>query len=295
MEGIYGIEDSESIIKDFYLNGRPKGSPTHFKQLDNHWKWRKTDLNLWFGFANEGKSTFFKQLALIKFALDGWKFAFIAPEEAPAEDFFIDLLEMWTGKLFDKGVGVRMSKKEITEGLKILKDNIKLIDPKDGLSLDEILPRLEECKQKYNIDAVLIDPINQLDHDYNQFGREGLYWNRFLAILKNFAVKQDLCMNLVNHMNTEKVVTDPKDEQFNNYPRPRDTRVEGGAVFSRKCDNTIGVWRPNYINNRLDPSVVVLIDKIKKQKLLGVCGEVRFLYNPKTSRYSENGFNPLNK
>src|SRR5690606_37157407 len=117
-EGVFELKESELELFDYYDNGLAKGSSTHWPEIDECWKWKTQYVTVITGYNNEGKSTFFAQLALIKAIYDGWKFAFFTPENMPIRDFFLDLIEMYVGKTADKDYqNHRMSREEYTEAM----------------------------------------------------------------------------------------------------------------------------------------------------------------------------------
>ena len=79
MEGTYTIKDFRAEIFNQYENGLNKGETTHIPELDEIWKWKVGEVNLWTGYQNEGKSTFLKFISVVKAVMDGDKFAFFDP------------------------------------------------------------------------------------------------------------------------------------------------------------------------------------------------------------------------
>jgi hypothetical protein len=53
---IYRPDDCYGEMKEQLHNGKPKGTTTHNESLDECWKWRKRESNIWTGYANEGKA-----------------------------------------------------------------------------------------------------------------------------------------------------------------------------------------------------------------------------------------------
>ncbi len=54
------IQSPEDVIEEMLYdleNGKEKGSTTHIPDIDKCWKWRAGEVNLWSGYANEGKAT----------------------------------------------------------------------------------------------------------------------------------------------------------------------------------------------------------------------------------------------
>lgn len=289
LDGIFTVTDVEELMLNFYYYGKPRGTTTFFPKFDKAWMWRKTDVNLWIGYNNDGKSTFFKQIALIKAMFDDWKFAFFPPEDLPLTDFYDDLIEMQVGKTCDKYYDqIRMTVNEYGDAINAIRDKIYVLEPKGLATPDELFELLEFCVRKYGIDAFSLDPYNCIDHDYGQL-RDDLYISSFMGRLKRFAVKNDVCANLTAHLNT------PQKKEDGTYPRPDKYRIKGGGTFSDKSDNVISVWRPESPKDRQNPLVYVESQKIRKQRLVGVPQNVEFMYDWKSNRYEQDGYTPLTK
>jgi hypothetical protein len=73
-------EDCLDKMLDGLKKGKVKGSTTYNEQIDQCWKWRRQEANIWTGYANEGKSIFLKQLCAIKAIEKNWKFVFCSPK-----------------------------------------------------------------------------------------------------------------------------------------------------------------------------------------------------------------------
>ena len=94
---------------------------------------------------------------------------------------------------------------------------------------------------------------------------------------------RDISIHLVAHQVTPVYVAGQ------DYPQPNAYRIKGGGTFADKADNVICVWRPFRNTDKGNPSVKVLIDKIKKQRLTGVTGEKEFIFDFKKNRYYLDG------
>src|SRR5690606_2578445 len=87
--------------------GKEKGTSTYITGLDDCWTWRMGEFNIWTGYSNEGKSQFLRYLSLVKAIEErrkgeDWTFAFYAPEDYPAKEFFDDLIHTAAGRSTDK-------------------------------------------------------------------------------------------------------------------------------------------------------------------------------------------------
>jgi len=285
IEGVFSAEDCVDRMLYSFKHGKNRGTTTYFDNLDNHFTWRTGEVNIWTGYNNEGKSKFLKQLLLLKSLHENWKHAIFSPEELPLEDIFDDFIHALVGKNVDRVYSNVMEESEYLAGYNFIKDKVFIIDPLKP-TIENILECASYLIRRFDVKTVTIDPYNQVWHDMQSGEREDLYISRFMSTLKSFAVKHDICLNLVAHQNT------PLVEKKQNFPKPNLYRIKGGGTFADKADNLLFVWRENRNTNKNDTSVKVGSEKIKKQMLVGFPGEIDLVFNPATNRYSEPGKKP---
>jgi len=282
IDGVFSADDCFDRMLFTFRNGKNRGTSTHLQGLDGHFTWRTGEVTLWTGYNNEGKSKFLKQLLLLKSFNENWRHAIFCPEELPIEDVYDDFIHALIGKNIDRAYANVMDESEYRAGIEFLRDKIFIINPEKP-TLENIFEKASYLIRRYDIKTLTIDPYNQIWHEMASGEREDLYISRFMASLKSFAVKHDICLNLVAHQVT------PVVEKDKNYPKPNLYRVKGGGTFADKTDNLLFVWRQNRNTNKRDTSVTVGSEKIKKQLLTGFPGEIALEFNPTTNRYNEPG------
>lgn len=287
IDGVFSADDCFDQMLYTFRHGKNRGTSTHFKGLDGHFTWRTGEVSLWTGYNSEGKSKFLKQLLLLKSFNDNWRHAIFTPEDLPISDVFDDFIHSLIGKNVDKAYVNVMDESEYRAGFDFIRDKVFIIDPTKP-TLENILERASYLIRRFDVKTVTLDPYNQIWHETAPGEREDLYISRFMASLKSFAVKHDVCVNLVAHQVTPDFVKDK------NYPKPNLYKVKGGGTFADKTDNLLFVWRQNRNTNKRDTSVIVGSEKIKKQMLVGFPGDIELEFNPITNRYNEPGqFPPL--
>lgn len=292
VDGIFVVDDCfDSMIYGFE-NGQKRGETTYIDDVDKAWMWRKTEVNVWTGYENEGKSLFLNQLSVLKAYMDGDKFAVFSPENMPMDDFFNDLIEMFIGKTTDPFYSdYQMTKYEYLEAMSFINKHFFVVYPDFDFKLDTIFEKVNYLVKKEGIDHLIIDPYNTVEHLMNGGEREELYISRFMAKLKRFAVEKDVSVNLVAHQNTPRVNKD----DGNRYFKPMKSNIKGGGVFAQKADNVLFVWRPELALDFRNESVIFGSQKIKKQKLVArPCDVDGITFNFKENRYYFNGVCGLN-
>ena len=282
IEGIFTAEDFRKAILENYRNGQPKGTTTYFDEIDPHWKWRQGEVNIWTGYNNEGKSLCLKQLQTAKSIAEGWKHAVFSPEEMPLDEWYTDIMESYIGKSMDKDnkqFNNYANEAEVEEALGFVNKHFYSIYPDEDHSLKELLKLMSYTVRRNNIKTVTLDPYNQIEHILKNGEREDLYISRFMATLKRFALKHNVCMILVAHQKT------PIVNKGENYPQPNLYNVKGGGTFGDKTDNCISIWRENRNTDFKCTLVKFISQKIKKQKLTGIPGITTLRFNRMKNRY----------
>lgn len=273
---IYGFE-----------NGQNRGETTYIDEVDKAWKWRKSEVNVWTGYQNEGKTLFLNQLAVIKSYFDGDKFAVFSPESVPMDDFYNDLIEMFVGTTTDPFYKEsQMSKGDYLNAMSFVDKHFYMVYPDFDFKLDTILQKVKYLVRKKGIDHLIIDPYNTIEHLMSNGEREDLYISRFMAVLKRFAIENDISIHLVAHQITQR----PNKDDGGRLPKPMLNNIKGGGTFADKADNVLFVWRPNRLIDFRDNEVIFGSQKIKKQKLVArPCDVGGITFEFKENRYYYNG------
>ena len=182
-----------------------------------------------------------------------------------------------------------MSEKELLDGIDFVNEYFFSVYPNDDQSLDEILKKFSYLVRKKNIDTIVIDPYNQIQHDMRNGEREDLYISRFMSRLKKFAVDHDVAVHLIAHQVT------PSFSKGENFPEPNLYKIKGGGTFADKADNILAVWREFRNTDQSNTEVKFISQKIKKQKLVGVPDCTVLNYNRNKNRYLYNNESPFER
>lgn len=282
-------QDVKDKILYSYEHGTSLGETTYLRSLDNAYRMKRGEVTLVHGIPNFGKSSFLYQLALIKSVKDGYKWGVFSPENMPVEEFYKDLIHAYIGKSTEPYHSNKMSSAELREGIDFINEHFFLIYPKDDTPTPEYMNnRFAELVIKHNISGCITDPYNQLDTDImKKGGREDQYLSWYLTQAKRFAVEQNLFYFIIAHPKSGIRVVD------GNYEIPNAYSLSGGAMWNNKCDNIIAVHRPNFLLDKDDKTVMVVSQKIKKQKICGIPQAIKLTYNRDTGRYYIDDYTPL--
>lgn len=276
VDGVYYLEDIfESMLENF-RKGIVLAPTTRFEEMDEYFRWKKGDINLCTGYGNHGKSFFMLQMMITKSIYDGWKWAIFSPENYPPNDFYDDIIEMYSGKWLDK-----MTEKEYVDACWFIDKHIFYVYPEDEHDINSINERFRHLVLKKGIDGVLVDPFNQLDSNQKAFQREDQYLSEILKDIKRFALLNNVSYNIVAH---------PKNPTYNTQDRSLPIvdmyDIAGGAMWGNKCDQIISYYRPNFHTDKNDPNVQVYIQKVKRKRTGGKQGDFPLILNWKCKRYA---------
>jgi twinkle protein len=262
IDGIYYVDDVFDTMLMNFRSGIQLAPKTHFGEMDDYFRWKKGEINLFVGWANHGKTTLVLQLMLTKSFYDGWKWAIFSPENYPATDFYDDLIEMYAGKWLDK-----MSEQEYIEAALFIDQHIFYVYPDDGHDINSINEKFRYLVLKKGVDGVLIDPYNQLDRTATHFQREDLYLSDQLKDIKRFALLNSVSYNIVAHPAKQSKQEDKSLPPVDMYD------IAGGAMWANKADNIISYYRPNHHNDKTSPEVQIYTQKIKRRRTGGKPGD----------------------
>lgn len=271
MVGVFSITDFLPDIENLYNYGLPTGADTGMWGFDQHLKFHKGYLTTITGVPGHGKSDFLDHIIVKLLQRHGWKGAFYSPENRPTELHISKLLKKISQRPF---MGQdRMTQDEIYEALYLLENSIYFVKPEKDFTLDSILSKVAELKNRRNIDWFVIDAWNKLEHQYSE--SETKYIGQSLDKLVNFCERYNVHCFLVAH--PRKIAK----RDGKNYDIPTLYDIAGSANFFNKTDNGITVYR-NFDNN----TVEVHIQKVKFSHW-GKVGQQNFTYDTATGLYIE--------
>jgi len=294
IEGVVYLDDIQDTMLHTFRNGKPVGSSCHFERLSGIYTWLKGQLKGVTGIPGHGKSEWEKGLMLVKSIADGWKWACFDPECSGPEEFFDGLICAYVGKGTELDAKIRMTEAEYIDAMDFVKGHFFLIEPKEDLhSPDLIREKIKSLALRHGIDGALIDPYNQLDHDYTGFPREDMYLSHDLKQWKRLAKTHNLCVSIVAHPSKpQRVVVNGK---FEGYAVPDAYSLSGGAMWNNKLDVVCAIHRPLIHEDIRDPNVEVHFHKIKSQKRVGIPGYASFFFVREQTRYTEAGSSPIER
>jgi twinkle protein len=276
VEGLFSAIDFKSEVENLYNLGVNRGLSTGWGELDDFYTVKPNEITIVTGIPGAGKSNFIDNLAVNMMSLHDWKFLFFSPENWPVERHLQSLLEKTLKQPFSQNSRHinRMSKDDVLETLEIIGKYLFFVYPKDGyLKVDEILEKAKVAIYRHGINGVIIDPWNEIDHDYLGMN-EAQYLSKSLSKIRQFAKRNAVHIWIVAH---PKNLTKDKD---GNYNPPTMYEISGGAHWRNKADNGLCLHRPDYKINETN----IYIQKIRFKEV-GKTGEIKLHYSQDVGNY----------
>lgn len=271
VDGVFTVSDFEQSLDALFENGMQRGVTVGHENLDELISFETKRLCIVTGIPGNGKSEFIDELAERLNMKYGWRFAYFSPENAPLCYHASKLIEKFTGKHFDRQ---HLNYAEYRQVKEHLETNFYFIAPSDNYKIDNILDKAKYLVRRRGIKALVIDPYNRIEHEYERGQREDQYISLFLDKLMRFAQINDVLIILMAHPTKLSKNKDGVVEAPTLYD------ISGAAHFFNKTDFGIVVHR-----DRVKDTVEVHVQKIKFRHL-GKVGTAYFKYNLNNGRYS---------
>lgn len=280
VDGVFTVSDFEQSLDALFENGMQRGVTVGHENLDELISFETKRLCIVTGIPGNGKSEFIDELAERLNMRYGWRFAYFSPENAPLAYHASKLIEKFTGKHFDRQ---HLGYAEYRQVKEHLETNFYFIAPSDNYKIDNILDKAKYLVRRRGIKALVIDPYNRIEHEYERGQREDQYISLFLDKLMRFAQINDVLIILMAHPTKLSKNKDGVVEAPTLYD------ISGAAHFYNKADFGIVVHR-----DRVKDTVEVHVQKVKFRHL-GKVGTALFKYNLSNGRYSPfvNGTEPV--
>jgi twinkle protein len=278
IDGVTDLGSVKDRMRQIKKNGVQKGFNIGIQPLADHFSFYKGWWNLYTGIPNSGKSEYVLFLMLCMSAKYGWKWAVFSPEHWPAEDFYTDVIEKFTGNGLDY-----IEDKDFELSMKFVEEHFYFVyfDAEDGKknavnNRSNIVNSIKQLTLSVGIDGFLIDPYNQLVKDSSdpKGERTDQELERSLGLIDRLCKTHNLCGNIVAHPRTIY-----KEQGELDYKCPTAYQVSGGAMWYNKAYTITAVHRPFNQSDKSNTSVLIDIQKIKSHKRAGTPAPVNMQFS----------------
>ena len=272
LEGVFTVDDEWNYIKDIFDNGYKKGKGIGSEKFDTHRKFRLGELDLITGVPNHGKTTYISWEMALTHLHFGWKWGIYSPENYPAGEIYITLIETISGKSLDSDTN-KITLEELEETKERIKDNFFVIDWDEedaAVTVDMVLAKTKELIKRKGINGILIDPWNDLYHKKEAGENIADYLQRTLSKIRRFKRKYNLKFVINAHPTAD--AQRKKEKHTEQGERPYVCwffDVDGGAMWGNRVDNALTIYR-NTPHDTAFKTTEVHIQKVKFQKLTGI-------------------------
>ena len=221
-------------VTDYLLDvkhGRVKQGLGIGCSLDNHIRFKRSQLNIILGHDNVGKSYFITWYFLSLALHHDLRFMLWAGENNKGQ-ILRDMIQMYRGVKFTE-----LTEHEIMSSAAYLEQFFYFVDNKQLYKPDALLKIFEGAE----VDACLIDPFTGLDRDMTY---EGNY--RFLNMARDFCNRTGKTIYINTHPTSESGRNGnlyPDGEWKGHLKPPLKDHIEGGKAFLNRCDDMFIIHR----------------------------------------------------
>lgn len=269
------VDQHQSDVIALWERGYEKGVSTGWRSLDECFTVRPGEFTVITGIPGHGKSSWLDNLMINLARARSWRWAVFSAENFPVARHITQLLEIYSGKPFIEGVHARLSREEVQLSLNWLQRFFYFLRPaENSYSLNHIVQLAATVE---NLNALVIDPWNELDHSRPSTLREDEYISIALSKLRWLARTAHLHVFVIAH--PAKYVRQ-KDEA---KPVITLNDVKGASEWYAKADNGISVWRNE---TERDSPTEIHVQKIRFRDI-GRIGKVDLYYNRINGRFTD--------
>ena len=297
LDGVFTIEDEWSYIKDVRDNGYKRGLPIGVDAYDKHYTYRLGEMDLISGIPNHGKTTAMGWEMVVTAVKFGWKWAVYSPENYPAGELYISIIEIFLGKDVEKKSSISATDEEMDLAKEFVAEHFFVIDwdSDDAVVTPEmIIGKTKELIKQKGINALLVDPWNDLYHEYKPGENDAKYLQRVLSQYRRFKRKY----NLKVVINAHPIVSKQREKEDHPEQGSRPAVCwfydnDGGAMWGNRMDNCRTIYR-NVADDMHKATTEMHVQKIKFQKLVGQpTTDQPILMRYVNNRFLIDGYDPL--
>lgn len=212
-------------------NGRIKQGLGTGCPIDDHIRFKRSQLNIILGHDNVGKSYFITWYFLTLALKHDLRFILWMGENSKGQ-ILRDMIQMYRGVKFAK-----LTEQQILSSAAYLEQFFDFVDNKHLYKPEALLKLFENS----DADACLIDPFTGLDRDMTY---EGNY--RFLNMSREFTNRTGKTIYINTHPNSESGRSGnlyPDGEWKGHLKAPLKDHIEGGKAFLNRCDDMFIIHR----------------------------------------------------
>lgn len=274
------VEQHRADVLALYEQGYRRGASTGWRCMDDLFTVRGGEFTVITGIPGHGKSSWLDNLMVNLSRYQKLRWAVFSAENYPISRHIAGLMEIYSGKPFTTGPSERMTPTEVELCLAWVGKYFRFLQPaEDSYSLNRIVRLASEVE---DLDALVIDPWNELDHSRPKDVREDEYISVSLSKLRWLARTAGIHVFVVAHP------AKYHREKGEKKPVMTLNDVKGASEWYAKADNGISVWRDE--GERNSPTEVH-IQKIRFREV-GRIGKADLYYDRVNGRFTDPNHRP---
>lgn len=282
--------DEVCLLSDIPESAEATTYRSGFKLLDDHgFRLVRPAFMPVIGPYGSGKSVLIRQLCCNLLRLHGWRTLITSFEERVKPRYVRDLRRhlivteriRQDGEVYEEPVHpsqwsqeqVQAADAQIENGFRFLRRSRNAL-----LDGDRLIDRIEYAVRVYGLEVVVIDPVNEIDHQVGHRESKTDYMGRFIMRLKALADDYDLLMIVCAHPPKEGVEKRQQKGKILTLNDGADT-----AHYGNKADIGWCVWRPTIADNC---PTFLNIDKLKDHDVMGSPTVAKLVLDKGLGRFS---------
>jgi twinkle protein len=219
-----------------------------------------------------GKSVLLRQLAVSLYRTHGWRTLLTAFEEKIKPRYQRDLRRHMIGVQPEYWTEDEVARADvhINRAFRFLRRARN-----SRLDLPRLLDRIEFAVKVHGVEVVIIDPVNEIDHEVPKFQSKTDYMGTFIMQLKQLADDYNLLMIVAAHP--------PKAGVEKRMQAGHLLTINDGADtshYGNKADFGWAVWRPDF-----EGPTLLHIDKVKSHEVFGPPSLYQLSMDPRTGAF----------
>lgn len=236
LDGVVTISDVEQELKDFWINGAPKGMVIDLEGFDDCASFVFKQYTLLVSAPGSGKSDFIDHI-VAKLSINyGLKTAVCSTENQPIH-FHYD-------KIVKKILGYRPSKESINSNsvnntLSFIKEHYYHVETEGRFYLEDVLSKFRELVMRKGVRIFILDPFNKIKLKKTDRKDVNAYTEEYHLMLDEFCKKHDCHIFLVLHP----IKLSKKEGSDKTFIMPTAYDCKGGGEHFDMSYNIIGMVR----------------------------------------------------
>tara|TARA_A100001515_G_scaffold82205_1_gene65274 strand:- start:6 stop:920 length:915 start_codon:yes stop_codon:yes gene_type:complete len=214
-----------------------EGYKLDIPQIDEYFRFKKSNFNLILGHANSGKTTITLYLMLLYSVVHKLKWLVFSSENDPHQ-MIKKLIEFLEAKPINL-----IKEEEFNKHAKFVYQHFKFVDAQELYTYKQLISLGESINKVWKYDGFLIDPYNSLSIDRNVLGgiNKHDYDYQATSEMRNFCKKENVSIWLTTHAATNALrIKHPAGHPYQGHPiPPLAADVEGGGKFVNRADDFI--------------------------------------------------------